>query len=75
MYQPDLRAVPTLGGAAPKLAAAVAIPNNFHPAPDFIGKLTSGQIFFDSSRELDTDGWPDGEQANDPDWQPDTSLR
>lgn len=75
MYQPDPKAVPTLGGAAPKLAAAVAIPNNFHPAPNFIGKLASGQFFFDSSLELDTDGWPDGEQAGDPDWQPDTSLR
>jgi hypothetical protein len=75
MYQPDPGAVPTLGGAAPKLAAAAAIPNNFHPAPNFIGKLESGEIFFDSSLELDTDGWPDGEHAGDPDWQPDTSLR
>jgi hypothetical protein len=75
MYEPDAAAVPTLGSVVQKLAAAVAIPNNFHPAPAFIGKLESGEIFFDSSLELDTDGWPDGEHAGDPDWQPDTSLR
>ena len=37
-------------------------------------QLGSGEVFFDSALELDTDGWPDRADAGDPDWQPDTSL-
>jgi hypothetical protein len=75
MYEPDPKAASVLGTAAQKLRTAVAIPNNFHPALKFLAKLGSGEVFFDSALELDTDGWPDGADAGDPDWQPDTSLR
>ena len=74
-YQPDPLAAGRLGAIAQKLADATPIPNNFHPAPRFLGQLASGEVFFDSALELDTDGWPDGDGAGDDDWQPDTSLR
>jgi hypothetical protein len=74
-YAPDPAMLENLANAAAKLTSARAVPRDFDPEPEFLGSLNSGEIFFDSELQLDTDGWPEGEGRGDPDWQPDTSLR
>jgi Fungal chitosanase of glycosyl hydrolase group 75 len=74
-YAPAPEMLPALSNAAAKLANAGEVSNDFDPKPVFLGRLNSGELFFDSELQLDTDGWPEGEGRGDPDWKPDTSLR
>lgn len=74
-YTPPAASLNRLGSIVHKVARAAPIKKKFVKAPKILAKLSSGEIFFDSALELDTDGWPDGKVKGDKYWQPDTSLR
>src|SRR5262245_35015254 len=75
MYQPNPLCAQVMGNIVNDLSNAQPVSNHFLGPPAFVAKLTSGQLYFDTALELDTDGWPDGEGKGDSSWQPDTSLR
>lgn len=72
-FQVDPRSAPLFG----KIPALV---NNAQPIKQrfagvtFAGKLSTGQLVYQSELQLDTDGWPDGGSRGDLTWQPDTAL-
>jgi glycosyl hydrolase group 75 (putative chitosanase) len=74
MYRPDPQCADTMGKIAGDLASAQEIENGFLGPPRFVAKLASGELYFDTALELDTDGWPQGHGKGDPSWQPQTSL-
>jgi Fungal chitosanase of glycosyl hydrolase group 75 len=74
-YKPSATSISVLGSIVNKLTDAKSIQNNFKSKPKMLAQLPGGQIYFDSSLELDTDGWPGGGEFGDPDWQSGTSLR
>ena len=73
-YQPDPRSIPLLKRIAGALSGATPVTQSFSPMPRFVATLPSGELYFDSELQLDTDGWPDGDGAGDDSWNPDTSL-
>jgi len=75
MYQPDRQCAAAMGKIVDALSDAQSIANHFLGPPRFVGKLESGELYFDTALELDTDGWPDGHGKGDDSWQPQTSLR
>lgn len=72
-YTPDQASLSILGGIMASLAQAQAVSGVFKRAPKFIARLPGGELYFDSSLELDTDGWP-GPASGDPTHQSGTSL-
>jgi hypothetical protein len=75
MYRPDPASITHLGAIANQLQQASVISRAFRHPPKLLARLPTGELYFDSNLELDTDGWPLGGTYGDPYWQPDTSLR
>jgi len=75
MYQPNPKSLGRLGSITQSLASATLVPNNFSTRPKFLARLPTGQLYFDSALELDTDGWPLGGRMGDPDWQVQTRVK
>lgn len=73
-YEPDPASVAVLGTIVDKLASAQAVPGSFKRQPSVVVRLSGGELYLDTTLELDTDGWP-GQGQGDPTWQPQTSLR
>ncbi len=73
-YRPNPATLPNLGAIAGKLKKATVVPQTFVHPPALLARLPSGALYFDSNLELDTDGWPGGNQG-DTTWQSGTSLR
>jgi Fungal chitosanase of glycosyl hydrolase group 75 len=71
-YRPNPASLSLLGGIADMIPQAKRVDQRFLPPPKFLAVLPSGQLFFDSELQLDTDGAP--ELAGDPTHQSDTSL-
>ena len=74
-YAPSPEAAKILGNIVAQLSSAKPIKPHFLKNPQFLATLPTGELYIDSSMELDTDGWPDGLVRGDPDWQEGTSLR
>jgi hypothetical protein len=73
-YRPDPATLQNLGSIVDQLQQATVISNSFVNPPRLLARLQSGELYFDSNLELDTDGWPGGGDQGDPDWQASTSL-
>ena len=73
-FQVDSKAAPLLGDIVSLIGSAQSIKQRF-AGVTYAGKLSSGQLVFQSQLQLDTDGWPDGSGRGDPDWRPDTELQ
>ena len=73
-YSPDPLSLPLLGTIIDKLTDAKAVAGSFQRPPRFFARLPGGELYLDSTLELDTDGWQ-GHGAGDPTWQSHTSLR
>jgi hypothetical protein len=72
-YRPDPKATALLGDVFDLLGRMRPVANSFG-AVKVLGTLPSGQLYFDSELQLDTDGWPDGAGRGDSSWQPVTTL-
>lgn len=76
-YSPDPEVASMLGGIVELLRRSREIEPKppFRTEPALFAILPGGELYFDSSMELDTDGKPMGARRGDPDWQGETSLR
>lgn len=73
-YRPDAVNWPVLGEITSILGSSRPVSATFASNPKFMARLPTGELYFDSNLELDTDGWR-GDPEGDPTWQPYTSLR
>jgi Uncharacterized protein conserved in bacteria (DUF2272)/Fungal chitosanase of glycosyl hydrolase group 75 len=73
-YRPSERSAPLLGNVVELLSASKSVSNAFSPAPRLLATLPGGELYFDGSLALDTDGWTGGTKVN-PCHRPHTNLR
>lgn len=74
-YAPDQDVAMILGPIIDSLKRAEMISHSYKRAPALMALLPGGELYFDSSVELDTDGLPNGGARGDGTWQAHTSLR
>jgi hypothetical protein len=72
VYRPNPAALPLLGTISSSIPLAKSVEQTFRLQPKVLAVLPSGQLFFDSELQLDTDGATG--LAGDPTHQSDTSL-
>lgn len=71
-FQTDPASKKLLGDILTAINSATAIRQSFAGVA-YAATLPRGQLLFQSELQLDTDGWPGGNQGDNT-WQPDTSL-
>lgn len=75
VYIPDTAVLPILASILDLVADSREIQHSFKRRPRLLSRLPGGELYCDSSLELDTDGLPAGAGRGDPTWQGATSLR
>jgi hypothetical protein len=73
-FQTDPQSARLLGDIVTSIKQAQPIKQKFAGVA-FAGRLSAGELVYQSELQLDTDGWPDGKGQGDSSWQPDTTLR
>jgi hypothetical protein len=72
--EPDPASKQLLGSIVASINKAQPVKQSF-AGVTFAGTLPSGELVYESELQLDTDGWPGGNNQTDSTWQPQTSLR